>query len=98
MPQLFGATGRLGLIIVYENTDMKPYQGIVPLAKGSLAQCAEDYFNRSEQVETKIRLSVHVDESGSWRAGGMMIQKIAGDDARGDTEEGGAKPKLCSPP
>ena len=88
MPQLFGATGRLALIIVHENTDLKPYQGIVPLAKGSLAQCAEDYFYRSEQVETKLRLSVHRDETGAWRAGGMMIQKIAGDDARGDTEDG----------
>lgn len=88
MPQLFGATGRLGLIIVYENTDLKPYQGIVPLAKGSMAQCAEDYFERSEQVETKLRLSVRRDASGAWTAGGMMIQKIAGDDARGNTDDG----------
>ncbi|MEM9180955.1 MAG: Hsp33 family molecular chaperone HslO [Pseudomonadota bacterium] len=88
MPQLFGAMGRLGLIIVYDNTDLKPYQGIVPLAKGSLAECAEDYFRQSEQVETRLRLAVQKDDSGSWRAGGMMIQKIAGDEARGDTEEG----------
>lgn len=88
MPQLFGATGRLGLIIVYENTDLKPYQGIVPLAKGSMAQCAEDYFERSEQVETKLRMSVRQDTAGAWTAGGMMIQKIAGDDARGNTDDG----------
>lgn len=88
MPQLFGAMGRLGLIIVYDNTDLKPYQGIVPLAKGSLAECAEDYFRQSEQVETRLRLSVDKDASGAWRAGGMMIQKIAGDAARGDTEDG----------
>ncbi|MEM7638749.1 MAG: Hsp33 family molecular chaperone HslO [Pseudomonadota bacterium] len=88
MPQLFGAMGRLGLIIVYDNTDLKPYQGIVPLAKGSLAECAEDYFRQSEQVETRLRLAVQKDASGGWRAGGMMIQKIAGDEARGDTEEG----------
>lgn len=88
MPQLFGATGRLGLIIVYENTDLKPYQGIVPLAKGSMAQCAEDYFERSEQVETKLRMSVRQDAAGAWTAGGMMIQKIAGDDARGNTDDG----------
>ncbi|MEM7327787.1 MAG: Hsp33 family molecular chaperone HslO [Pseudomonadota bacterium] len=88
MPQLFGAMGRLGLIIVYDNTDLKPYQGIVPLAKGSLAECAEDYFRQSEQVETRLRMAVQKDASGTWRAGGMMIQKIAGDDARGDTEDG----------
>ncbi|MEM9842028.1 MAG: Hsp33 family molecular chaperone HslO [Pseudomonadota bacterium] len=88
MPQLFGAMGRLGLMIVYANRDLRPYQGIVPMAKGSLAQCAEDYFRKSEQVETLLRLSVIKDASGNWRAGGMMIQKIAGDLARGDTEEG----------
>ena len=88
MPQLFGAMGRLGLIIVYDNTDLKPYQGIVPLAKGSLAECAEDYFRQSEQVETRLRMAVQKDASGAWRAGGMMIQKIAGDMARGDTDDG----------
>lgn len=88
MPQLFGATGRLGLIIVYANTEMKPYQGIVPLAKGSLAECAQDYFRRSEQVDTLLRMAVRKESDGTWRAGGMMVQKIAGDDARGDTDEG----------
>ena len=88
MTQLFGATSLLGQIIVYNNTELKPYQGIVPLAKGSLAECAEDYFRQSEQVETRLRLAVKKDASGGWRAGGMMIQKIAGDEARGDTEEG----------
>lgn len=88
MPQLFGAMGRLGLMIVYDNRDLKPYQGIVPLAKGSMAECAQDYFRQSEQVDTLMRLSVHRNENGEWRAGGMMVQKIAGDIARGDTEDG----------
>jgi molecular chaperone Hsp33 len=88
MPQLFGAMGRLGLMIVYDNRDLKPYQGIVPLAKGSMAQCAQDYFRQSEQVDTLLRLAVHKDAAGEWRAGGMMVQKIAGDMARGDTEDG----------
>ena len=34
MPQLFGATGRLGLIIVYDNSELKPYQGIVAPDEG----------------------------------------------------------------
>ena len=88
MPQLFGAMGRLGLMIVYDNRDLKPYQGIVPLAKGSMTECAQDYFRQSEQVDTLLRLAVHKDAAGDWRAGGMMVQKIAGDMARGDTEEG----------
>lgn len=88
MPQLFGPMGRLALIIVHNNPDMQPYQGIVPLARGTLAECAQDYFYQSEQVETRLKLSVTKDENGEWRGGGMMIQKIAGDEARGDTSDG----------
>lgn len=88
MPQLFGPMGRLGLIILHDSPDMQPYQGIVPLGKGSLSQCAQEYFIRSEQVETRLRLFVHKDDVGDWYGGGMMIQKIAGDETRGDTEEG----------
>ncbi len=87
MPQLFGRTGRLGLILVQDNPDIQPYQGIVPLNKATLAQCAEDYFAMSEQVPSRINLAI--DKSGDeWVAGGMLIQRIAGDDARGETDEG----------
>lgn len=88
MPQLFGAMGRLGLLIVHDNPDMQPYRGIVPLVKGALAECAEDYFSRSEQVETRLKLAVEKSSDGEWYGGGMMIQKIAGDAARGDTQDG----------
>lgn len=88
MPQLFGPMGRLGLIIVHDNPDMQPYQGIVPLAKGSLAECARDYFRQSEQVETHLMLAIRKEADGNWQAGGIMIQRIASDDARGDTSEG----------
>lgn len=91
MPQLFGAKGILGLIIIHDDPSMQPYQGVVPLERGTLAECAEDYFRRSEQVETRIALAVgelsHPGQSDSatWRGGAMMIQQVAGDDARGDT-------------
>jgi molecular chaperone Hsp33 len=87
MPQLFGRTGRLGLILVQDNPDIQPYQGIVPLNKATLSQCAEDYFTMSEQVPSRIRLAIDKTEDG-WAAGGMLIQRIAGDDARGETDEG----------
>ncbi|MEQ9505900.1 MAG: Hsp33 family molecular chaperone HslO [Hyphomonas sp.] len=87
MPQLFGRTGRLGLILVQDNPDIQPYQGIVPLNKATLAQCAEDYFAMSEQVPSRIRLAIDKTDDG-WTAGGMLIQRIAGDDARGETDEG----------
>ena len=62
------------------------YQGMVGIEGETLALCAEQYFAQSEQTPTRIRLSVsHVD--GAWRAGGAMIQNIAGDDARGSTDD-----------
>lgn len=87
MPQLFGRTGRLGLILLQDNPNIQPYQGIVPLTKGTLSQCAEDYFAMSEQVPSRIRLAVEETPGGEFVAGGMMIQRIAGDETRGDTEE-----------
>lgn len=89
MPQLFGS-GALGIIIVHSDPSMRPYQGVVPLAKATLAECAEDYFNQSEQVPTRVALSVAehkmAGEDARWRSGGMLLQQVAGDDARGDTD------------
>lgn len=91
MPQLFGAGGRLGLIIIQDNPAIQPYQGIVPLVKGTLAECAEDYFAQSEQVPTRICLSLaefeRPGDPALWVSGGMMIQRVAADEARGNTEE-----------
>lgn len=87
MPQLFGPSGRLGLILIQDNPNIQPYQGIVPLNKGTLAQCAEDYYAMSEQVPSRIRLTVEPGADGAWVCGGMMIQRIAGDEKRGDTSE-----------
>lgn len=91
MPQLFGAMGRLGVIIIQDNPASQPYQGVVPLSKGTLSECAEDYFRQSEQIPTRIKLAVgEYGENGDepvWVSGGMMVQKIAGDEFRGDTDD-----------
>lgn len=90
MPQLFGS-GALALIIIQDDQPQQPYQGVVPLEKGTLAECAEDYFAQSEQVPTKVALSVAeltlAGHEPTWRAGGMLLQRIAGDDKRGDTSD-----------
>jgi molecular chaperone Hsp33 len=70
--------------------DFERTQGITPIEGESLSLCAEHYFEQSEQVPTKVRLavgSVQTDAGAQWRAGGAMIQVIAGDAARGSTEE-----------
>ena len=70
--------------------DFERTQGITPIEGESLSLAAEHYFQQSEQIPTRVRLAVGsvVTEAGvGWRAGGALIQLIAGDDARGSTEE-----------
>lgn len=68
-----------------------PYQGVVSLEGSTLAACAENYFRTSEQTHTGIKLTVgevfEGDAPQVWRAGGVLMQRIAGDAARGDTGE-----------
>jgi molecular chaperone Hsp33 len=66
------------------------YQGVVPLDGDTLAASAETYFRVSEQTDTGIRLAVGEVIGGDrsqWRAGGVLMQRVAGDVARGDTTE-----------
>ena len=74
-----------------QGPDMDQYQGVAPLSGGSLTESAEHYFLQSEQVPTRIRLAVGEiwkdDGVRRWRGGGMLIQAMAADEARGDTDE-----------
>ena len=67
-------------ILMDQGEGTTPYQGITPLAGGSLAACAEAYFAQSEQLPTRFKLNfgkaVNADGSGEWRAGGLMIQSM----------------------
>lgn len=80
------------VLTIDQGPDTDQLQGVVPLEGDTLAACAEAYFERSEQTPTRIRLAVVEDVSPGagavWRAGGALVQRIAGDDARGETEEG----------
>ena len=70
--------------------DFERTQGITPIEGESLSLAAEHYFQQSEQIPTKVRLAVGAvttDAGTVWRAGGALIQLIAGDAARGSTEE-----------
>lgn len=67
-------------IMIDQGKGMTPYQGITPLAGGSLAACAEAYFAQSEQLPTRFSLSFGKssgpDELEHWRAGGIMLQHM----------------------
>lgn len=83
-------------VIIDQGPDMRPYQGITPLAGGSLAACAETYFAQSEQLPTRFAVSFGKSSVPggveSWRAGGVMLQHLpkASPHAEGEaTGEGG---------
>ena len=81
----------LFVMTIDQGPDTERYQGITPIEGETLALCAETYFAQSEQTPTRVRLAVgqlQTDAGLVWRAGGLLIQNIAGDsDAREDAEE-----------
>ena len=67
-------------IMIDQGKGMAPYQGITPLAGGSLKACAEAYFAQSEQLATRFALrfgkSTEPGAVERWRAGGVMLQHM----------------------
>src|ERR1700736_772284 len=67
-----------------QGPDMSRYQGLVALDGGGLEDAAHEYFLRSEQIPTRVRLAVGEEWRGDgnpkggikhrWRAGGMLLQ------------------------
>ncbi len=87
VPRLLGA-GYLAFT-VDQGPDTDRYQGIVELEGATLADCAHHYFRQSEQVETAIKLAadrVDCDGQRRWRAGALMVQRLAPEDAQGSEE------------
>jgi molecular chaperone Hsp33 len=102
-----GAAALLGkghlAMTVDQGADMSRYQGLVALNGGTLEDAAHEYFLRSEQIPTKVRLAVGEEwrsgEEGGpthrWRAGGMLLQflpkapeRVQRDLHAGDAPEG----------
>lgn len=64
-----------------QGPDMNRYQGLVALSGEGLEAAAHEYFLRSEQIPTRVRLAVAEELSTAasglrrrWRAGGLMLQ------------------------
>jgi molecular chaperone Hsp33 len=59
---------------------MSRYQGLVALDGGGLEEAAHEYFLRSEQIPTRVRIAVGEEFRGGeggkhrWRAGGILMQ------------------------
>lgn len=68
LEELYGS-GRLVLTIQNEGTE--PYQGIVALEGGNLAEAIQTYFSLSEQLATRLWLA-----ADGRRAAGLFIQEL----------------------
>ena len=80
--------GRLAFT-VDQNQLGQAYQGIVELGGPTLTDCMQAYFRQSEQLKTELKIAVDRiadDEGTRWRAGGIMIQRLA-DEARDNSSE-----------
>jgi len=86
--------------------DMSRYQGLVALEGGTLEDAAHEYFLRSEQIPTRVRLAVAEElraasggASHRWRAGGMLLQFVprAPERARVPDLDPGDAPKGTAP-
>lgn len=67
-------------ILIDQGEGMEPYQGITPIAGGSLAACAQTYFAQSEQLPTQFQMTFGQAQrpggSEGWRGGAMMLQAM----------------------
>lgn len=74
------------LVITISPAEGERYQGVVGLEGDTLAACLEDYFQRSEQLPT--RLIIRTGESdGKPAAGGMLLQVMPAQNAQAEDFE-----------
>lgn len=103
-PAALMGRGHLAMTID-QGAHMERYQGLVALDGSGLEEAAHQYFERSEQIPTRVRLAVAEevgrDDNGQprhlWRAGGLMVQFLPSNSERrrsdwhpGDAPEGAA--------
>ncbi|WP_101776370.1 Hsp33 family molecular chaperone HslO [Pasteurella oralis] len=65
--------GKGVLVITIAPTDGERYQGVIALDKPTITECLEDYFVRSEQLQTQLIIRVS-EYQGKPVAAGMLLQ------------------------
>jgi molecular chaperone Hsp33 len=89
-----------------QGADTSRYQGLVALEGGDLEAAAHEYFLRSEQIPTRVRLAVAEEMRAGegarqrWRAGGILLQFLpkAPERARQPDLHPGNIPEGMAPP
>lgn len=64
------------LVITITPIEGERYQGVVALDKGTLAGCIEDYFERSEQLATRVFIHTDLTEKEAPKVAGMFLQVV----------------------
>ena len=84
-----------------QGSEKSRYQGLVALAGGDLEAAADEYFRRSEQIPTRVRLAVaeelRAGKQRRWRAGGILAQFLPKEPDRArqpDLDPGDPRPTL----
>jgi molecular chaperone Hsp33 len=90
-----------------QGSEMSRYQGLVALEGKDLEHAAHEYFLRSEQIPTRVRLAVGEEvRAGAdgarhlWRAGGLVLQFLPKDPRRArqaDLDPGDPPPSIEAP-
>lgn len=78
----FLGSGHMGFT-VDQGENMEKYQGIVKLDGVTLGECANKYFEQSEQIETDIKIFVGGDNNNI-KAAAFMIQKMPNKSSKDD--------------
>ncbi len=68
--------GHLAFTVDSGNTNNDRYQGIVELVGRSMADCVQNYFRQSEQIDTTFKVFAEKDKKGHWDAGVIMLQRL----------------------
>ncbi|MDF7758403.1 Hsp33 family molecular chaperone HslO [Kosakonia cowanii] len=74
------------LVITITPEEGERYQGVVGLEGETLAECLEDYFQRSEQLPTRLFIRTGEVE-GQPAAGGMLLQVLPAQDTQAEDFE-----------
>jgi molecular chaperone Hsp33 len=80
-----GAEGLFGegqlAVTIEQDAGGERYQGVVPLVAARLTDCLEQYFERSEQLPSRLLLA-----AGPERAAGLLLQRVAMGEAGSEAE------------
>lgn len=61
-----------------QGPDTERYQGITDLEGATMADCAQNYFRRSEQLDTAVRMANRVPtDTGDAAGGAMILQRVS---------------------